>query len=160
VCNFRQIEAEMDLLVDGLALPGIGPFIGEAGFHGGIDHRKEGAGPEKFWFGLKTQISQRLVVRFTHLAVDIDEARDQIAVDLVIGIDLVDNAIQTHVLETNGAGVELLRENLVPEIGPGLRAGRIGGVDPHWSFRTELPGEREQAEVLARMAGQGKLRKV
>ena len=94
--QFRQIEAEMRLLVHLLALPGVSAVIGKARFHRGIHHRQKRAGPQELLLRLEPQIRQRLVVLLAHLAVDVHEPLHQIALDLVLRIDLVHHPVQIH----------------------------------------------------------------
>jgi hypothetical protein len=66
----REIEAEVDLVVDFLSLVDVGALIGEAGFDGRVDQLLERPAPEDFRRRLRGEGRDRLAVQAAQLAID------------------------------------------------------------------------------------------
>ena len=76
----REVEAEMDLLIDLLAVVDVGALIGERGFDGGVGERMEDdAAPEHVRRRLLREACDLLGVLPPQLAVDLQELLQRVA---------------------------------------------------------------------------------
>src|SRR3954468_6617019 len=101
--------------------------------------------------GLEAQIGQRLVVSLPQLAVDLEEALQQIA--LSPRLDLVDYFFKELIVDIEVARAELLREDFEQEARRALRAGILREEDRHGIGR-QIPRIREEREALRLRSGQ------
>ena len=131
VLRDRQIEAEVHLLVDLLAFIDVAAAVGELRLHLGIRELQERLLPQEVVGGLQAEIGQRLVVLAAQLAVDLQEARQQVA--RAAGIDLVHHLLEERVVDVQIARAKFLGKDFEPESrgldsAPGFRAKKIGTV--------------------------------
>src|SRR5438876_275161 len=117
----RQIEAQMNLLVDFLPLVNIRPPVGELRFHFRIRQLQEWTRPEEVIGRLQSQVSQGLVVLAAQLPIYLQEPRQQVAGTR--GIDLIDHLFQEGVVDLQVPRPKLLWKHLVPEPRLTLSAG-------------------------------------
>ena len=141
-CDVRKVEAQVHLLVDLLAVVDVVADVGEIGlFLAPVDERPV---PQNLLFGLEAQVRQLLVVLAAHLAVDLEEAREQVlpGSQLAGRVHRVDQLLHQLVVQVEIAHAEFLGEELEPEVGRGLRCRRGCAQRPRASHPAAGPRGR------------------
>src|SRR5215813_13301206 len=95
---------------------------------------------------LQAQICQGLVVLAAQLAIDLQEASNQVT--LPAWVDLPDHFFQERVVDLQIARAEFFRKDFVPEMACRLLA-RIAREKDRDRVRREVPGEGEKRNTLA-----------
>ena len=129
-----EVEAEVHLLIDFLALVDVGALIGEARFDRRVHQLLERALPQQLRRALRGERGDRRVVLLAQLAVDGEERRQQVArvVDLErrrVVEDAGHDLAEELVVDLDAAAAERLREDAIVERRPRLVAGFVAGED-------------------------------
>ena len=146
-----EIEAEVHLLVDLLALVDVGAVIGEGRLHGGVAERVEHrAAPQQLGLGLRGERRDLLVVLLAQLAVDDQELRQVVAFRLHLGRAFEDgrhDAVDQLVVDVDAAALERLREHAVVEVGARRVAGLVAREEPDRRLQILIVQQREERDA-------------
>ena len=149
ILDIREIETQVYLPVHLLAVIDVVAHVGEIGLFLAVV--QEGTVPQHLLLGLEAQIGKLLVVPAAEVAIDFEEAREQVGAGRqgAAGIHGVDQRGHQAIGQRKLARPEFLRLHAEPEPRGDLGAGQVAREDQRHGARFHVPGVPEHGEPLA-----------